>query len=120
MFEMTTEDPNWIMEFMLIKNPIAGTISISHCQYLNTILTRFGMTDCNIQQTPVETGTVLSLRNALSSPEKAAEMVKIPYRELTGALIWISVISRPDIAFVASHLAQFNMNPGRTHWIAAK
>lgn len=120
LFEMTTEDPNWIMGFQLIDEPRAKTISISHRQYISTILKRFNMEDCNTHRTPVEMGTVLSIKDGPTTDEEAREMQKIPYRELTGALIWISVISRPDIAFAASHLAQFNANPGHVHWTAAK
>ena len=47
-------------------------------------------------------------------------MRSVPYRELTGALLWVAIISRPDIAFAASHLAKFNSNPGQVHWKAAK
>jgi hypothetical protein len=47
-------------------------------------------------------------------------MRNVPYRELVGALIWLSVVSRPDISFAATHLARFNANPGKTHWNSAK
>ncbi|KAJ3488832.1 hypothetical protein NLI96_g2539 [Meripilus lineatus] len=120
LFEMTTEDPDWIMGFQLISNPHDNTVSISHHQYISAILERFNMVDCNTHRTPVETGTVLSHSDEPSTKEEIEEMKKTPYRELTGALIWISVISRPDIAFAASHLAQFNANPGHAHWVAAK
>jgi hypothetical protein len=43
-------------------------------------------------------------------------MRKYPYRELVGALTWIAVVSRPDIAFATVHLAQFSSNPGLKHW----
>ena len=36
----------------------------------------------------------------------------VPYREAIGALNWVAVGSRPDIAFVVSQLAQFLENPG--------
>ena len=52
--------------------------------------------------------------------EDQQEMKKIPYREAIGALNWVAVGSRPDIAFVVSQLAQFLENPGRVHWDAAK
>jgi hypothetical protein len=44
----------------------------------------------------------------------------VPYRELIGALIWLSIVSQPDISFTATHLARFNTNPGKTHWNSAK
>ena len=44
----------------------------------------------------------------------------VPYHEAVGALNWIAVASRPDVAFVVSQLAQFLENPGRVHWEAVK
>jgi hypothetical protein len=43
-----------------------------------------------------------------------------PYRELVGALAWLALGTRPDIAFATSSLARFGHNPGRIHWEAAK
>lgn len=47
-------------------------------------------------------------------------MSRIPYRELIGSLMYLSQYTRPDIAFAASKLSQYNSNPGRAHWIQAK
>ncbi|GBE87258.1 Retrovirus-related Pol polyprotein from transposon TNT 1-94 [Sparassis crispa] len=119
-FEMKEEDPNWLMGFELIDNPQERTVSISHRQYISTILRRFKMENCIPVPTPMESSLHLSVHDAPSTPEEIAEMKNRPYRELVGALTWISVISRPDVAFVSAHLAQFNANPGKRHWEATK
>jgi ribonuclease HI len=54
-----------------------------------------------------------------STPEEKAAMLKIPYCSLVGALMWIAIMTRPDIFFAAVHLAQFNSNPSCTHWNVA-
>ena len=33
-----------------------------------------------------------------------------PYRELVGCLSWLALVSRPDIAYVATTLARFGNN----------
>ena len=43
-----------------------------------------------------------------------------PYRELVGALAWLTLGTRPDIRFATSSLARFGHNPGRVHWDVAK
>ncbi|XP_039309080.1 secreted RxLR effector protein 161-like [Solenopsis invicta] len=53
--------------------------------------------------TPVELGTQLRRNKKVSSEIKA-----LPYRELVGALMYLSVCTRPDIAHVISYLSQFN------------
>ena len=37
-----------------------------------------------------------------------------------GALAWLALGTRPDIAFATSLLARFGYNPSRVHWDAAK
>jgi hypothetical protein len=43
-------------------------------------------------------------------------MAKVPYREAVGCLMYIMVLSRPDIAFAVSQVAQHCQNPGLAHW----
>jgi hypothetical protein len=120
LFEMKREDPNWLMGFLLLDDPRNGTISISHAQYIGTILKRFDMEECNAQRTPMDAKLTLSKADGPTMAEEVEEMKEYPYRELVGALIWIAHISRPDIVFAAGYLAQFNANPGKAHWTAAK
>ena len=42
------------------------------------------------------------------------------YRSLVGKLLYLSVVSRPDLSFVVSNLGQFLSNPGKAHWLGAK
>jgi hypothetical protein len=49
--------------------------------------------------------------------ETAAEvMTAVPYREAVGCLMYVMVLSRPDIAFAVSQVAQYCQNPGPAHW----
>ena len=45
---------------------------------------------------------------------------KLPYRSVIGAILYLSVCTRPDLAFAISTLASFNSNPRLCHWRAAK
>ena len=119
-FKMKKEDPNWLMGFKLIENCNEGTIAIDHSLYIDMILQRFGMENCNPMHTPLDPGTLLSTDDCPTTEDKKAAMMNVPYHELIGALTWIAVVSRPDITFVTTYLAWFNANPGPTHWKAAK
>lgn len=72
------------------------------------------------QSIPIDPNISLSKDYCPETNEAKAEMKGVPYREAIGALNWIAVGSRPDIAFVVGQLAQFLENPGRVHWEAAK
>ena len=120
LFKMKEEDPNWVMGFKLIKNCKEATVSIDHSLHVNTVLCQFGMDDCNTTHTPLDSGNILSVHDCPQTYEERSEMCTILYRELVGALTWIAVVSRPDISFVATYLARFNVNPRQTHWKATK
>lgn len=91
-------------------------IMLTQKTYIREILQRFGMEECKPSSTPLDAGAKLTT----TDPWAAADGAKPPYRELVGALLYLSVATRPDIAHAASSLSQFNENFGKVHWIAAK
>ena len=58
-FAMKEEDPNWVMGFQLIENRAQRTIAMNHRQYIDTILRRFNMHECEPIDTPLDHTTVL-------------------------------------------------------------
>jgi hypothetical protein len=119
-FEMREENPDWVMGFSLSEDRKKQTISISHTTYIESVLRRFQMQDCNPVDVPMAPNVHLSAADGPEDEKGKEEMRRYPYRELVGALIWISLISHPEISFVANYLARFNSNPGLAHWRAAK
>ncbi|SCZ92933.1 BZ3500_MvSof-1268-A1-R1_C068g00340 [Microbotryum saponariae] len=53
-------------------------------------------------------------------PGSSTERIRSWYLQAIGSLLYISLGTRPDIAFAVSYLARFANNPGRRHWIAVK
>ncbi|KYQ47265.1 Copia protein [Trachymyrmex zeteki] len=74
------------------------------------------MEDCKEISTPLSVGTKLStkIEDITDSDEN------FPYRQLLGALMYVAVGTRSDIAYAVSALSQFNNDYDKTHWIAAK
>ncbi|KAL0276778.1 UNVERIFIED_CONTAM: hypothetical protein PYX00_004278 [Menopon gallinae] len=89
-----------------------GNLKINQPSYIQAVLERFGMSDCKPVTSPVD----VSIR--LEKEKKTSN--NLPFRELIGALMWLSVATRPDIAYAVNSLSQFNNCFGRTHWTAAK
>jgi hypothetical protein len=50
--------------------------------------------------------------------EDIGDMAKLPYSNIVGSLIYISITARPDICFPTNKCAQFMSNPGKEHWKA--
>lgn len=100
------------MEFVINNTGI----QINHKTYIDEILRRFGMFDCNPVSTPLDLGLELIKGKVCQKTDGA----KPPYRELVGCLLYLSVSTRPDIAHAASVLGQFNDCFNKSHWSAAK
>ena len=78
------------------------------------------MSNCKGCKTPGDTHVKLSLEQSPTTGEEKEKMEQIPYRAAIGSLMYCSVVSRPDIAFSVSQVAQFASNPGEQHWTAVK
>lgn len=65
-------------------------------------------------------GYKLTREQCPQTEEETAEMSNVPYMNAVGALMYLAVTTRPDIAFSVAKLAQFNSNPGKAHWTAVK
>src|ERR671929_620035 len=95
-------------------------IHLSQKQYIVNKLEEFGMAECKPVGTPMLPGLKLSVEQSPKTPEKKAEMSSIPYINAVGSLMYLAIMTRPDIAYATSVLARFNSNPGMAHWKAVK
>ena len=43
---------------------------------------------------------------------------KLPYRELIGSLLWISMGTRPDVSYAVAQCARYSSDPKPEHWTA--
>lgn len=68
-------------------------IKMSQETYIANILERFGMSNSKPVSTPLDPGTKLSRSDTWTEEDG----LKPPYRELTGALMYLAVATRPDI-----------------------
>jgi hypothetical protein len=91
---------------------------LSQKQYIVNKLEEFNMANCK----PV--GTLpshnLSSQYSPTTPEEKEEMNAIPYINAVGSLMYLAIMTRPDIAYAVGVLARFNSNPGIKHWNAVK
>jgi len=57
-----------------------------------------------------------SKHSSPSSPADAVHMLKVPYYEAIGSLIYTAVATCSDIIFAILTLSQFLENLGEVHW----
>ena len=79
------------------------------------------MENCKPIETPGTEKLVLSKDQCPEENSEEQNQIKqYDYRGLIGALNYLSMSSRPDIAFQSHQLSRFLHNPGHEHWKAAK
>ncbi len=99
---------SWILGIHVIRNLEEGWISISQQKYLEEVLERFDKANLRPISTP-------SLPNQhlvrLSSPEVDAKH----FQSALGALMYLMLGTRPDIAYTVAALGRHAANPGVEH-----
>ena len=93
-----------------------GTIKISSPAHIDKLVSTYRLTDARVADTPITKDLPLTKDNG--SPP--IDPLKVPYRQLVGSLLYISMTTRPDIAYAVSILSRFMSCPTDFHWKTAK
>lgn len=86
---------------------INDSIFISQPAYTWKIMARFKMEQCDPVSTPMEP------HHEEINKETAKNK---PYREAIGSLLYLSNVTRPDLAYSVNYLSRFMENPTIEHW----
>ncbi|XP_045539389.1 secreted RxLR effector protein 161-like [Papilio machaon] len=70
------------------------------------------MSDCSTIDTPIE--------SKLNLEKSECCTANIPYQRLIGSLMYLAVLTRPDLSYCLSYLSQFNNCYNETHFNYAK
>ncbi|KAG7198049.1 hypothetical protein KM043_018221 [Ampulex compressa] len=89
-------------------------IYLSQEDYIDKILNKFGLEECNTSRTPV------ACQQNLNEYEDSQAVDKTHYQEFIGSIMYLAVGTRPDISFTVSYLSQYCKNPRKIHLEAVK
>jgi hypothetical protein len=103
-------EAKWILGTRITHT--ANEIKIDQQKYLQDILERYEMKDCKAVSSPAV------VENLESTQESTVN--KMEYMSMVGSLIYLSVISRPDIAYAVSRAGQAMANPTAEDFQAVK
>jgi hypothetical protein len=92
-------------------------ISINQTQYIERKLAQFGLDMLHPATCPLNPKEYL--RKATSDEVSELHHLGVNYRALVGSLNYLSVLTRPDIAYAVSTLSQYLDRPGIKHYHAA-
>jgi hypothetical protein len=82
--------------------------------YIEKVLEDHGMEHCSSIQTPMG----IDKLQPLTEDEEAFD--KGTYQSLLGSLLYISLLTRPDISYAIGQLAKYASNPSQAHWKTMK
>lgn len=92
----------------------SGVVRLDQQASVEDLIAKYGLADAKAVTTP-------SIPNhRLPKLKDDEEVTQEPYRSLVGALLYISMHTRPDIVYAVGELARHCSNPGQQHWMAAK
>ena len=98
------------------RNRDAKVLTLRQKEYVNELLEKFSMTDAKSRSVPAT--AALKLRKP--EGDEALLAANYPYKELVGALLYISVCTRPEIAYIVGVLSRYMSCSTWEHWQAAK
>ena len=97
-------------------NRTDGVIILTQTKYINDLLQKHGMQDCSPASTPMMEARLKKAPDGyICEPQTLKE-----YQTLLGGIMHLMVITRPDLAYSISRLAEFSSNPTDDHWKVLK
>jgi hypothetical protein len=99
-----------------ISKPSPNSLLLSQETYTRSIIDHYNMTDCTVARTPMLPNS--RLKKSSNSDHQSFLRLNINYRKALGLLNYLTVSTRPEIAFTVSQLSQHLERPGITHWKA--
>lgn len=97
-------------------NKTEGSVTLSQESYIDKLLNKFHMSECKPVDTPIE----YKLNVGICENQNKNVNKHIPYQQLIGSLMFLSVLTRPDISYSVGYLSQFNNCHTEEHWSYAK
>lgn len=112
----------WVVGMRITRDRAKRTTTIDQEAYCKKILETFNEKmdgEWSKNATPFNASTHLD-KTMEPTEEEQKKMENVPYRSAMGALMYLAVATRPDIACAWSTCARFAHNPGEEHWKAVK
>ena len=93
---------HWLLGIKITRDRQMRTLSMSQTSYIDSILARYALTEAKPQKLPMIPGMQLSKDQGPKAAEEVMRIRKTPYQEAIGSLMYLAIVTQPDIAFVVS------------------
>lgn len=109
-------EAKYFLGMTIERDRINGTVKLSQERATSELITKYGLADGKIKGVPLSTSVRLSADEG--SKLNAAEARE--FASLVGALLYLSICTRPDISQAVGALARYMVAPTSVHWLTAK
>ncbi|KAJ7521621.1 hypothetical protein O6H91_19G061400 [Diphasiastrum complanatum] len=79
---------------------------LNQSEYVEKVLKQYGMIDCKATTSMMVEAKLLK-QDSPSTDEERQKMQRIPYQNLIGSLMYLTICTRPDLAFLSMHSVNF-------------
>jgi len=104
------------LSILIIRDRTNHRLWLSSHLYVAELLAEWNMGQCKTAAVPLP----ISPPKNLSTDSKPDEEIKPKYQRLVGCLLYLSIATRPDIAFASMWLGQYASKPTRSHFLLTK
>lgn len=117
MFECSDSGPaNYFLGFNITRDRSNRVLELGQQHYVDEVLAKFDMANCNSVTTPLPLG----FRPLPATEDEFKNAKDLPYAQLVGSILYLSTITRPDLAYAANTLSRHLSKWNDDHWKAAK
>ena len=119
-FEMRSLPASRFVGLDISRDRTQRQLYISQQHFITKLLEKFEMVECHPKLVPADPNSRLENFAIPKTEEEILKMKNVPYRQAVGGLLYVMVMSRPDIAYAVGQVAKYCQNPGPAHWNAFK
>jgi hypothetical protein len=114
-YDLREEEFKWYLGIRVIRDRPSRKIYLCQDAYIDKIARKFKLCDSRLRVPSIPITTIPLVKH---DGQASQEDIKA-YQERVGSLMYIAVMTRPDIARAATQLARFLTNPSPAHLAAA-
>ena len=112
-FEITIGNGEIFVGIQIERDRVNKTLFLHQEAYTKKILSRFKMSESKTVSTPADPNVKL-----MPNENDTIESHNIPFREAVGSLMFLAVVTRPDIAFAVNSVSKYLSDHNDSHWQA--
>ena len=118
-FQMHAVPPTRFIGLNIHRDRPNKRIFLDQSHMIEKVSHRFGMSKLFPKNIPADPQIRL-VANTTPKSEGEYTTSPYPYREAVGALLYIALMTRPDISYAVGQVSKFSQNPSIVHWHAVE